>query len=217
MNHAATTPTDSESTLKETIRRQYDDFAGRYDSMLGHRVLERLHLGRCRRRLLAHAEGAVLEVGAGTGLNLEYYPPECGLTAVDLSPAMLRLAQERAEALDRDVAFAVMDAESLDFPDASFDTVTSSLSTCTFPDSIQALREMARVCKPGGRILLLEHGRVSWRWGARLQDRFADWQYRQLSCRWNQDPPDLVERAGLRALHTRRSVLGIFSEIEAQP
>ncbi|NIN33964.1 MAG: methyltransferase domain-containing protein, partial [Gammaproteobacteria bacterium] len=91
----------------------------------------------------------------------------------------------------------VMDAESLTFADNSFDTVVSALSTCTFPDPIAALREMNRVCKPTGQILLVEHGRSSLRPLAHYQDRNAHAHYeKSAGCRWNQEPDQLVMAAG---------------------
>jgi ubiquinone/menaquinone biosynthesis C-methylase UbiE len=204
-------------SLNDEIRHKYAGYADLYDRMVDHWLMENLHLRRCRRRLLRQARGNVLEVAVGTGLNLRYYPPGCAITAIDLTPAMLNVARRRATTLNREVSFAVMDAEHLAFADHSFDTVASSLSTCTFPDPVQALREMARVCVPGGRILLLEHGRTSWAWAARRQDRLAERHYARLSCRWNQDPLALVQQAGLRVLHVRHSALDVFSEIEAQP
>jgi ubiquinone/menaquinone biosynthesis C-methylase UbiE len=121
-----------------------------------------------RSRLLKSAAGRVLEVAAGTGSNLAHYPSGTDVTVVDLSPRMLVKAHQRGA---RKVA--VMDAQQLAFRDGSFDTVVSTLGTCTFPDPVQALREMRRVCRPSGRILLLEHGRSSRSGVAAWQDRHA--------------------------------------------
>jgi ubiquinone/menaquinone biosynthesis C-methylase UbiE len=209
---------DTPSSLTDEIRRKYDDFAETYDRIPEHRLLEKLYLGRCRQRLVSRARGKVLEVAVGTGVNLPFYSSDCELTAIDLSPAMLGVARRRATSLGRKVRFEVMDAEHLDFPSRSFDTVVSSLSTCTFPEPMTVLQEMARVCTPGGRILLLEHGRSSREWLGRLQDRLAGWHYKRLSCRWNQHPLAVVQEAGLHVTSVQRSsALGIFSEIEAQP
>ena len=110
----------------------------------------------------------------------------------------------------------VMDAQKLDFADGTFDTVTSSLSTCTFPDPIQALREMKRVCRTDGLILVLEHGHSNLPWFANYQDRHVLQHYQQnAGCRWNQDPPDLVKEAGLKILHSKRFGLGMFHTIVA--
>jgi ubiquinone/menaquinone biosynthesis C-methylase UbiE len=109
-----------------------------------------------------------------------------------------------------------MDAQKLEFPDASFDTVTSALSTCTFPDPIQALQEMKRVCRTDGLILLLEHGHSRLPWLANFQDRNVLKHYhRHAGCRWNQDPLDLVKAAGLIVRSSKRFGLGMFHAITA--
>jgi ubiquinone/menaquinone biosynthesis C-methylase UbiE len=111
-----------------------------------------------------------------------------------------------------------MNAEKLEFEDGTFDTVTSTLSTCTFPDPIQALHEMKRVCRPDGLILLLEHGHSSVSWIASFQDRNVLQHYHQnAGCRWNQDPLDLIQSVGIKILKSKRAVWGIFHSIEATP
>jgi ubiquinone/menaquinone biosynthesis C-methylase UbiE len=111
-----------------------------------------------------------------------------------------------------------MDAENLEFPDGSFDTVLSALSTCTYPDPVKALREMRRVCKFDGLILLLEHSHSSLPWLAKFQDRYVDQHYQEnAGCRWNQDPLELVQEAGLKIVRSKLAVLGMFHSIEASP
>ena len=128
-----------------------------------------------------------------------------------------RLAVDLHQAGDL-VHVAVMDAEQLEFPDASFDTVVSTLSTCTFPNPVKALQEMKRVCRKDGLILLLEHGHSSMRWLADYQDRHVLKHYQQhAGCRWNQDPWDLINAAGLKMVNSKRFGLGMFYSIEATP
>jgi ubiquinone/menaquinone biosynthesis C-methylase UbiE len=198
------------------IRRRYDDFADQYARM--ERWQEPL-LGttRLRRRMFSRARGDVLEVAAGTGLNFPHYDRDCRLTAVDMSPRMLELAGRRAARLGLDIDLRVMDAGALEFPDDSFDTVTSSLTLCTFPDPLLALREMARVCRPTGQILLLEHGRSDREWFGRFQDRRADRHAQQLGCYWNRRPLELVDQAGLTTVSSRGSLIEVFQTIEARP
>ncbi len=198
------------------IRRRYDDFADKYARM--ERWQEPL-LGttRLRRRLFSRARGDVLEVAAGTGLNFPHYDRDCRLTAVDMSPRMLELAGRRAARLGLDIDLRVIDAGALEFPDNSFDTVTSSLTLCTFPDPQLALREMARVCRPTGQILLLEHGRSDREWFGRFQDRRADRHAQQLGCYWNRRPLELVDQAGLTTVSSRGSLIEVFQTIEARP
>lgn len=101
----------------------------------------------------------VLEVGVGTGANLPFYPEGLALTAIDLSPGMLELARQKAEELNLEVDFQLMDIESLEFMDHTFDTVISSCVFCSVPDPKKGLTEIRRVLRPNGRLLMLEHVR----------------------------------------------------------
>jgi ubiquinone/menaquinone biosynthesis C-methylase UbiE len=123
-------------------------------------LFERALLGDARARLCAQATGDVLEVAVGTGRNLPFYPPGIRLTAVDLSPAMLGIAGDRARRLGRPVRLTEGDAEVLPFADRSFDTVVCTLSLCTIPDDLAAVTQMYRVLRPSGRLLLLDHVRA---------------------------------------------------------
>ena len=201
---------------KQEIRAKYEAVAGLYDRMEA--VVEWLGVRALRRDVFGRARGRVLEVAIGTGKNLPFYPPQVeAIVGVDLSPAMLEVARHRAAKLPVEVELLEADAEALPFPDAAFDTVASALSTCTFPDPVQALREMRRVCRPDGQILLLEHGRSRSPWLARFQDRRADAHARMLGCRWNREPLQLVHDAGLAVLDARRVFFGIFHLIVATP
>lgn len=197
----------------QEIRRKYAKFAPWYDWMEG--IPELLGVHRFRRELLQRASGNVLEVAVGTGKNLRYYPSRCSIVAVDLSLEMLRVAHKRAAGLKLNIPFSVMDAEALAFPDRSFDTVVSSLTLCTFPDPVAALREMARVCRADGRILLLEHGRSNREWLGHWQDRRADRHAKPLGCHWNCQPLEFVCQAGLKLIASRRTFFGIFHILEA--
>lgn len=203
-----------EFTSRE-LSAKYDRFARWYDSVEG--VLDLLGLRRLRQRMFSEASGKVLEVAVGTGKNLRYYPRDCQIIAIDLSSKMLKGARERAAKLSMNVHFSLADAEALPFPDHYFDTVVSSLSTCTFPDPTGALQEIARVCKPLGQILLLEHGRSDREWLGRWQDSHADKFAKPLGCHWNREPLVLAKNAGLKISRSRRSFFGIFHRIETKP
>jgi ubiquinone/menaquinone biosynthesis C-methylase UbiE len=197
------------------ISAKYDRFARWYDWLEA--IPNLLGLSRLRRILLRRASGKVLEVAVGTGKNLPYYPRDCRIIALDLSSEMLRVARNRAAKLSVQVFFLVADAEALPFSDKTFDTVVSSLSTCTFPDPVAALEEMARVCRHEGRVLLLEHGRSDRERLGRWQDRHADQFAKPLGCHWNREPLDMVRKAGLEVNTARRFFFGIFDQIEAAP
>jgi ubiquinone/menaquinone biosynthesis C-methylase UbiE len=129
-------------------------------------------MARLRAEVLREADGDILEIGFGTGLNLEHYPEHVHrLTAVDPGVGMSRLAHRRIDKSRIDVNLVVQSAEELPFEDAEFDCIVSTWTLCSIPDGRQALDEIGRVLKPGGQFLFLEHG---------LNDeaRIQRWQHR---------------------------------------
>jgi ubiquinone/menaquinone biosynthesis C-methylase UbiE len=141
----------------ERVREHYEKTASGYDRQIG--FFERILFGDGREWVCAQASGDVLEIAVGTGRNLPFYPSGVKLTGIELSPAMLAIAQERARASELEPDFRQGDAQQLDFPDDSFDTVVCTLALCTIPDHGAAVAEVMRVLRPGGRFLLLEHVR----------------------------------------------------------
>jgi len=195
------------------LQSAYDEIAEGYEKRVW---FDQYILGvmRQRKRLMSRAHGKILDVACGTGLNFPFFLATSEITAIDLSERMLDVAHQKVASLNLKLQTRIMDAEKLEFKDGSFDNVTSSLSTCTFPDPVQALREMKRVCRTGGLILLLEHGYSSLPWLANLQDRNVLSHYQQnAGCRWNQDPLELVKAAGLNILESKRFGLGMFHAI----
>ncbi len=139
------------------VREKYDAFAPSYDWAEG--FLELLFgIKRMRRGLLRSARGKVLEVGVGTGNSLPGYAPGCVVTGVDISRGMMQQARKRNGRLGKPARWAQMDTHSLGFADGTFDTVVDTLCLCTYIEPVRDLQEMARVCRPDGRVLLLEHG-----------------------------------------------------------
>ena len=139
----------------ERVRRYYDWFAPRFDRVIS--FWERTLFADGRQWACSQAEGDVLEIAVGTGRNLPYYPSGVRLTGVEISPAMLDIARQRAEELGRDADLRVGDAQALDFADESFYTVVETLSLCAIPDERRAVAEAWRVLRPGGRLLTLDH------------------------------------------------------------
>ena len=137
-----------------SVRRKYNRNALVYDSM------DRMIRDEWRRKVVREARGRVLEIGVGTGKNLPLYDPQITqeLVGIDFSPGMLGRARRRQCGVPH--SLLEMDAQALSFPDASFDTVIATCVFCTVPDPVQSLREARRVCRPEGRILLLEHVRI---------------------------------------------------------
>jgi len=203
----------------EDIRTVYERWARFYDR--GQWIAEALFLRRLRRRLLSRvqcqARCQVLEVGIGTGINLPYYDPSCVIYGVDLSRSMLERAVARAHRLDRQLNVETMNAEALAFRDHTFHAVVSTLTLCTTPDPLQQVREMTRVCRPDGKLLLLEHGLgtakpVNW-----ALHRLAPGHLRRCACHLMRDVSRLPEQAGLRIIHKERHLFGVFVLIEASP
>jgi ubiquinone/menaquinone biosynthesis C-methylase UbiE len=153
------------------LRRYWDRQAGSYDRQMT--AVERRFLRDTRPWLCGQATGDTLEVAIGTGLNIGCYPPQVRLTGVELSDSMLAIARRRAGILGRDVTLEQGDAQSLRFPDESFDTVACTFALCGIPDETQALTEMARVLRPGGLLLLADHI-VSTNWPLRQLQRVVD-------------------------------------------
>jgi ubiquinone/menaquinone biosynthesis C-methylase UbiE len=134
--------------------------------------LDRPFVAKYRRELLAHAGGAVLEIGFGTGLNLPYYPPHVRkVTAVDPSVGMHRRARRRIKRAGIEVDQRVLGGEQLPFEDGTFDCAVSTFTLCSIGDVAQALREVYRVLKSGGTFLFLEHGLSP-------EPKVREWQHR---------------------------------------
>jgi ubiquinone/menaquinone biosynthesis C-methylase UbiE len=140
-----------------------------------------------RRQLLAAAEGSTLEIGAGTGLNLAHYPQAVTqLVLTEPDRHMRRRLQQRLDALGREAEIVEASAEGLPFPDATFDTAVATYVLCSVADQDAALREIARVLKPSGRLLFLEHVRSEEPKLARRQDRVRP-LYNLFGCNPNRD------------------------------
>jgi len=214
------TETDSDTTGRDRpmstgdIAALYDEMAPQYDRW---DWANRLFSGPLRKRAFADASGRVLDVACGTGTNFRYLPDTAQLVGVDISDEMVAAARAELDALRRGGTVYRMDAGALAFPDDSFDTVVSALSTCTFPDPHAAITEMARVCRPDGRVLLLEHGRSDVELLGRFQDWRADAHYEEHGCRWTQHPLDHFERTELTVVDSETLLAGMVTIIEARP
>jgi ubiquinone/menaquinone biosynthesis C-methylase UbiE len=183
--------------------RIYDATWGRAFSAVydrGFKSTEEAGLREMRRALLSGARGRVLELGAGTGLNLEHYPEGIeSLTLVEPDPHMGRQLREKLVRAGRAAEVSVVEApgESLPFYDGSFDTVAVTLVLCTVPDQPATLAEIKRVLAPGGRLLFLEHVRSHSLEVAKWQDRLErPWKFLADGCRCNRDTVAAIGAAG---------------------
>jgi ubiquinone/menaquinone biosynthesis C-methylase UbiE len=172
-------------------------FAAMYDRML--EGAEKAGLGDRRHDLLSQVRGRVLEIGAGTGHNLAHYPDTIEeLVLTEPEEPMAKRLEYKLAAHGHAGQVVRAPAESLPFPDDSFDTVVSTLVLCTVSDPERALREIDRVLRPGGSLLFLEHIRSSDERIARWQDRLHGiWKRFGHGCNCNRPTPDLIRRSGL--------------------
>lgn len=170
---------------------------------------------RARQRLFGQARGRVLELGVGTGLNLQAYPPGITLTGIDISPQMLARGRRRARRLGMHADLEVADIEQLPYPDASFDTVTAACVFCSVGDPVRGLREAARVVRPEGQVLLYEHVRPSNPVLGKLTDLVSPLSRRVFGPELNRRTEHNAQAAGLRVTGVRRR--GIWREIVACP
>jgi len=145
----------SESNNITRVRRKYDRIAKYYD-FFENEVEKRL-FRRLRREMLGSLSGKILEVGVGTGKNLPYYNERAKVTAIDISPNMLERASVRAEHFGLNAKLSLMDAQNLSFPDNQFDYIVGTFVLCSVPDPVETVKEMKRVLKPNGKIVLIEH------------------------------------------------------------
>jgi ubiquinone/menaquinone biosynthesis C-methylase UbiE len=167
-------------------------FAAAYDR--GLKATEEAGLRLMRQQLLEGARGRVLELGAGTGVNLDLYPAGVAeLVATEPDPHMAKRLRAKLAGSGRTATVVEAPAEGLPFDDASFDTAVATLVLCTVPDPAAALSEVARVLKPGGRLLFVEHVRAEDPGLARWQDRLEKpWRFLGDGCHCNRDTVAMI-------------------------
>jgi ubiquinone/menaquinone biosynthesis C-methylase UbiE len=200
---------------REHVRSYYEKVgSGEYDEYVGY--FERWFLDDGRQWVCGQASRDVLEIAIGTGRNLPFYPSDVRLTGIDLTPAMLDKARERAADLGIDVRLVIADAQTLDFPDESFDTVVITLALSTVPSVRRVLAEAWHVLRPGGRLLLLEHVR-SPRLPVRTIQRLLNPIFvRKYGDRLLRDPLDHLPDAGFTVERVERFKGGFIERVVAR-
>lgn len=200
----------------DPVVRRYDRIAPVYDLMEA--PLERLRLSGWRRRLCARVSGTrVLEVGVGTGKNLLYYPTGPRYTAIDISPRMLERARRKAASSRLNVRFHEMDVQHLAFDAGSFDMVFATFVFCSVPRPVRGLEELRRVCRPAGRLLLLEHVRPEGPYTGRFFDLLDPLCRRLCGSSINRRTVQNVRAAGWRVVRDEVLATEAVRLIEAVP
>lgn len=156
---------------------------------------------KTRSLVVPQAEGQVLEIGIGTGLNLSFYDPArvSRITGVDPAAQMQALARQRADAISIPVDTIALELGEIQAAAASFDSIVCTFTLCSIPDALAALREMRRVLKPGGRLHFAEHGLAPDPSVVRWQHRLTPvWKPLAGGCHLDRDIPRLIEAGGFR-------------------
>ncbi len=199
----------------EIIRRKYDRVALVYDLMEAPMEIHRFN--RHRSLIWGHVKGKTLEVGVGTGKNMPYYPENADVTAIDFSERMLARAKRRKNRLQLKVDLRLMDAQQMDFADNTFDTVVTTCVFCTVPDPVLGLKEINRVCKPDGQVLMLEHVRSCKPLAGPLMDLLNPVVRGLIGTNINRDTLANIGKAGLEIVNVTRLWSDILLFIQAKP
>src|SRR5260221_8906169 len=195
------TPTDA-GKPKPTSHR----FCAAFYERLSRGGSERSFMEPLRKEIIGQAQGLVLEIGAGNGLNFAFYDPAQveRVEAIEPDTAMLRYARERAAEAPVPVTLTQAPVESLPFADATFDCAVATLVFCSATDPAGGLREIRRVLKPGGKLLLMEHVRSQGAITGRIQDTLVPFTTRLAgNCHWNRNTEHMVADAGFQIEYRR--------------
>jgi ubiquinone/menaquinone biosynthesis C-methylase UbiE len=178
-------------------------------------LAERRGLRHVRRDLVGRSKGRVVEVGAGTGLNLDHYPEDVSeLHLTEPDPHMAARLRKRVKSSSRDASVVETPADTLPFDDASVDTVVSTLVLCTVSNPDRVLAEIMRVLRPGGSLLFAEHVRSASPRRARWQDRFnTPWSWYACGCQCNRDTLSAIQAASFETGDIRHDRLRWISPL----
>lgn len=183
------------SVSTELTKARYNRIAPLYNFI---EAIPELMFKPWRKMLLVKAKGKILEIGVGTGKNFPHYPSGASVTGIDIADRMVVIARNKASKLGLSFDLSEGDVQNLNFPDHSFDTVVATFVFCSVPYPVQGLKELRRVVKPSGRILLLEHVRIDRPFIGWMMDRLNPLIVRIMGANINRRTLENVEKAGLR-------------------
>jgi ubiquinone/menaquinone biosynthesis C-methylase UbiE len=200
----------------EKIRGKYDRISPFYDLM--ELLLERVVFSRWRKKVFDAFDGErILEVGVGTGRNFEFYPVGKPITAIDFSKGMLSRARKKAESKGVKVDLVDMDVQDIHFGDQSFDTIFGTFVFCSVPDPIKGLREIKRVCKRGGNVILLEHVRPKSTLLGRIFDLLNSITVKVMGVNINRNTVENIQSAGLNVQEEKNLFRDVVKLVVANP
>ena len=198
--------------LTDLIKSRYNRVAPLYDAMEA--FIEAYLFKSLRAELLSTVSGRVLEVGVGTGKNLSFYPNNIDLYAIDFSAGMLRRPKQRANTTHSPAQLFEMDVQKLGFPDSSLDFVVTSFVFCSVPDPIKGLKEIHRVLKPGGQLLMLEHVRSQLPILGNIMDWLDFMPYYLYGAHINRDTENNLLAAGFSPVRVRGCWIDIVKQFQ---
>jgi ubiquinone/menaquinone biosynthesis C-methylase UbiE len=200
----------------DKIRTRYDRISPYYDLM--ELPLEKLLFSRWRRRVFHALDGdSILEVGVGTGKNLDFYPADKSITAIDFSERMMGKARKKAENKGINVHLEQMDVQDLQFDDQSFDTVLATFVFCSVGDPIKGLQEVKRVCKRNGKVILLEHVRPVTKLLGRIFDLLNPFTVKLIGANINRNTVLNMKMAGLDVVKEENVFGDVVKVLVANP
>ncbi|TDO89271.1 methyltransferase family protein [Halanaerobium saccharolyticum] len=201
------------------IKKRYDRIAPVYDSL--ELLMEKGKMGDWRQNLWQKVEDKIdkagmrlLEAGVGSGKNIEYYPEDLEIYAIDFSPKMLNQAEKKAKKYNKEVNLLEMDIQNLDFEDDYFDLIVTSCVFCSVPDPVKGLKELKRVLKKEGRIIMLEHMRSQNEFVGKMMDWFNWVSLYTWGANINRKTIENIEKAGLELVEINDLMSDIVKEIE---